>query len=174
LSRPTHAKFARFCRVAAKLTEGTVQGFHDVMSANTARIQVGRLLEVRVAAGYRSVADVTAVFQKVGREVAKLPPGTKHVTIVDWRHCPLMAPEAADFLIARMVGVNPGTERSAAIARQDVPVAVLQFLRLIRDAGFSDRRLFFNEDELCTWLADVLSPEESARLRAFLSEPVEA
>ena len=144
------------------------------MLANTARIQVGRLLEVRVAAGYRSVEDVTAVFQQVGREVARLPPGTKHVTVVDWRHCPLMAPEAADFLIARMVGVNPGTERSAAIARQGAPVAVLQFLRLIRDAGFSDRRLFFSEDELGRWLEDVLSPAERARLRAFLSEPVEA
>jgi hypothetical protein len=156
----------------AKLTEPLVQGFHDVMLANTARIEVGRLLEVRVAAGYRSVGDVTAVFQQVGREIAGLAPGTKHVTVVDWRHCPLMAPEAADFLTARMVSVNPNTERSAAIARQSAPVAVLQFLRLIRDAGFTDRRLFFNEDELCSWLGEVLSPEESARLRAFLSEPV--
>lgn len=143
------------------------------MLANTARIHVGRLLEVRVAAGYRSVADVGALFQQVGREVARLPPGTKHVTIVDWRHCPLMAPEAADFLTARMVGVNPGTDRSAAIARQDAPVGILQFLRVIRDAGFADRRLFFDEDEVCTWLAEVLSPLETARLRAFLSEPVE-
>lgn len=142
------------------------------MLANTARIHVGRLLEVRVAAGYRAVEEVTALFQQVGHEVAKLPPGTKHVTIVDWRHCPLMAPEAADFLIARMAGVNPGTERSAAIARQGAPVAVLQFVRLIRDAGFCDRRLFFSEDELCRWLGEVLSPEESARLRAFLSESV--
>lgn len=127
-----------------------------------------------MAGGYRSEADVAAVFQQVGREVARLPPGTKHVTIVDWRHCPLMAPEAAEFLIARMVGVNPGTERSAAIARRDAPVAVLQFLRLIRDAGFSDRRLFFSEDELCSWLAEVLTPAEGARLRAFLDELVGA
>jgi hypothetical protein len=151
-----------------------VQGFHHVMLANTARIQVGRLLEVRVAAGYRSVEDVTALFQQVAHEVAQLTPGTKHVTVVDWRHCPLMAPEAAEFLIARMAGVNPATERSAAIARPNAPVAVLQFLRLIRDAGFADRRLFFSEDELGAWLAEVLSAAESARLRAFLSEPVEA
>jgi hypothetical protein len=142
------------------------------MLANTARIHVGRLLEVRVAAGYRSVADVTAVFQQVALEVAKLPPGSKHVTIVDWRHCPLMAPEAADFLTVRMAGVNPATERSAAIARQDAPVSILQFLRVIRDADFSDRRLFFSEDELCSWLDEVLSPAEGARLRAFLSEQV--
>jgi hypothetical protein len=142
------------------------------MSVNVVRIQVGRLLEIRVAAGFRSAGDVAAVFQQVGREVARLPPGTKHVTVVDWRRCPLMAPEAADFLTARMAGVNPSTERSAAIARQDAPVGVLQFLRVIRAAGFSDRRLFFSEDELCSWLADVLSPAEGARLRAFLGEPV--
>ena len=127
-----------------------------------------------MAAGYRSVDDVAALFQQIGRELARLPPGAKHVTIADWRHCPIMAPEAADFLIARMAGVNLGTERSAAIARQDAPVAVLQFLRVIRDAGFSDRRLFFSEDELCSWLAEVLSPAESVRLRAFLREPVGA
>jgi hypothetical protein len=132
------------------------------------------LLEVRVAAGYRSEGDVAAVFQQVGREVAKLPPGIKHVTIVDWRHCPLMAPEAADFLTTSMAGVNPGTERSAAIARQDAPVAVLQFLRLIRDADFCDRRLFFAEDEVCSWLGEVLSPAERTRLRAFLREPIGA
>ncbi|HKQ70063.1 MAG TPA: hypothetical protein VJT73_12025 [Polyangiaceae bacterium] len=142
------------------------------MSVNTARIQVGRLLEVRVAAGYRSVDDVAALFQKIGREVAALPPGAKHVTVADWRHCPLMAPEAADFLTARMAGVNLATERSAAIARQDSPVSVMQFLRVIRDAGSSDRRLFFSEDELCSWLADVLTPAEGARLRAFLKESV--
>jgi hypothetical protein len=132
------------------------------------------LLEVRIAAGYRSVGDVSALFQQVGREVAKLPPGTKHVTVVDWRHCPLMAPEAAEFLISQMVAVNPATERSAAIARQDAPLAVLQFLRLIRDAGSPHRRLFFSEDELCDWLAEVLSPAESARLHAFLNAPAGA
>ena len=143
-----------------------VQGFHHVLLANTARIQVGRLLEVRVAAGYRSVGDVTALFQQVAHEVAQLTPGTKHVTVVDWRHCPVMAPEAAEFLITRMVGVNPATERSAAIARPDAPVDVLQVLRLIRDAGFSDRRLFVSEDEVAAGLAEVLSAAESARRSA--------
>ena len=140
------------------------------MPLNTARVVVGRLLEVRAAAGYRTVGEVEALFAQIGRAVAKLPPESKHVTVVDWRSCPVMAPEAADFLAAQMLRTNPSTERSAALASADSPVAVLQFVRMIRDASFADRRLVFDEVELCSWLGEVLSPTENERLRAFLRE----
>ena len=140
------------------------------MPGNTAQIQVGRLLEIRAGAGYRSVDEVRDLFHRIGQAVAKLPPGSKHVTVVDWRKCPIMEPAAAEFLVKQMTSVNPGTLRSAAIARQDAPLHVLQFVRVIRDAGFSDRTLFFAEAELCTWLAEVLTPAEQTRLREFLAE----
>lgn len=140
------------------------------MPVNTARIVVGRLLEIRAAAGYRTIGEVQALFEQIGQAIANLPLESKHVTVVDWRYCPVMAPEAADFLAAQMLSTNPGTERSAALARTDSPVAVLQFVRMIRDAGFADRRLLFDEVELCSWLGEVLVPAEAERLRAFLRE----
>ncbi len=141
------------------------------MPSNVARLTVGRLIEIRAAAGYRTKEDVDAVFQQIGRELGKLAPGERHVTVVDWRFCPIMAPEAADYLTQQIAGTNSGTERSAALASENSPVAVLQFLRLIRDARLPDRKLFLNVDELCHWLGEVLSISERARLRAFLNEP---
>jgi hypothetical protein len=133
-------------------------------------VAVGRLLEVRADAGYRTAADVDAIFEAIGRAVSKLPPNVQHVTVVDWRGCPLMSPEAADHMLKRIASVNSATERSAALAREDAPLAVLQFVRLIRDANLPDRRLFVDTEQLYPWLAEVLTPAERVRLRVFLNE----
>lgn len=137
---------------------------------NTAKLSVGRLLEIRVGAGYRSAADVDALFDLIGQQLARLPPATPHVAVVDWRRCPLMSPEAAQRVTVRMATVTPRPERSAALATKDAAVAVLQFLRVIREAGLPDRKLFFDQTELVDWLVEVLSPLETRRLRAFLNE----
>ena len=140
------------------------------MAKNTASLTVGRLLEVRANAGYRTPADVDAIFSAIEGEAAKLPPDAQHVTVVDWRRCPLMSPDAAAHMLKKIASVNSSTERSAALARDDAPIAVLQFVRLIRDANLPDRKLFVHPDELYTWLSQVLTAPEQARLKAFLSE----
>jgi hypothetical protein len=137
---------------------------------NTANISVGRLLEVRADAGYRTAADVDAVFEAIGRALGKLPAGAQHVTVVDWRHCPLMAPEAAEHMLQKIASINTNTVRSAALANDDSPVAVLQFVRLIRDANLPDRKLFLHSEALCHWLSDVLTAPERFRLKTFLAE----
>lgn len=140
------------------------------MRKNTATLSVGRLLEVRADAGYRTTADVDAIFQAIGRELRKLPAEAHHVTVIDWRRCPLMAPEAAEHMLKQIASSNASTARSAALARDDAPLAVLQFVRLIRTAALSNRKLFVDEDELYAWLSEVLTTEEQTRLKAFLSE----
>jgi hypothetical protein len=140
------------------------------MAANTARVRVGRLLEIRTDAGHRSAADVDALFDEIHRELSRLPATQKHVTVVDWRHCPLMSPEAAARITHHISMVNARTERSAALARDDAPTAVLQFVRVIREAGLPDRKLFFDEQDLAAWLGEVLTPAERERLRAFLRD----
>lgn len=137
---------------------------------NTAKVSVGRLLEIRADAGYRTAADVDALFEAIHQQLRALPPEARHVTVVDWRRCPLMSPEAAQRIASSMSETNARTERSAALASQSAPVAVLQFLRVIREAGLPDRKLFFDEAELVSWLSEVLSPAEMRRLRTFLNE----
>jgi hypothetical protein len=140
------------------------------MPSNTARMQVGRLLEIRADAGYRTRAEVDALFDMMEREIGRLPPTQRHVTVVDWRRCPVMSPEAAERIAQRISATNATTERSAALAKSDAPVAVLQFVRVIREAGLPDRKLFFEERELIAWLEEVLSEAEARRLREFLNE----
>ena len=142
------------------------------MPGNTARLRVGRLLEIRADAGYRTVKDVDALFDDIDRQLARLPQAQQHVTVIDWRRCPVMAPEAAARIASRIANMNGRTERSAALASSDAPVAVLQFLRVIREAGLPDRKLFFDGLEMRRWVAEILTPAEAARLADFIEESV--
>jgi hypothetical protein len=140
------------------------------VSSNTVELRVGRLLEIRAAAGYRTAAAVDLLFDALDEEVKKRPPGTRLVTAVDWRRCPLMSPEAAQRIAQRIATANHFTERSAALVNRDAPVAVLQFLRVIREANLPDRKLFHDQPEFLAYLGAVLTAMELARLNAFLSE----
>jgi hypothetical protein len=138
------------------------------MATNTARIRVGRLLEVRADRGYRTVADVDTVFDTIDREVEKLANSERHVTVVDWRKCPVMSPLAAARMAERIELGHGRTQLSAALANHDSPVAVLQFLHVIREAGLPDRTLFFDPGQLVEWLTGALKRTEFRRLREFL------
>jgi hypothetical protein len=142
------------------------------MPTNTATIRVGRLLEVRIDAGYRTTSEVDDLFDRIGAEIAKRPL-ERYVAVVDWRRCPVMSPVAAERVVQRIALTNSRTERSAALASQSSPVAVLQFVRVIRSAHLPDRKLFFDADEVANWLARVLSPAETRRVREFLGESPE-
>jgi hypothetical protein len=138
---------------------------------NTAAIRVGRLLEIRTL-GYRSAGEVAALFKDIGKAFAALPEGVQVVTVTDWRYCPVMSEDAATHALAAMTRNNPRVLRSGALASRSAPIAVLQFLRLVRQSKLDSRRLFFDSDELTLWLAEVLSDAEKARLTEFLNEPV--
>jgi hypothetical protein len=128
------------------------------------------LLEIRADAGYRSLQDVEQVTRAIQRESMKVPLNVRSVTIVDWRRCPVMSDDASARLLEHMRSSNPRVERSAALASQKSSIAVLQFLRLVRESAHPDRRLFFEPEPLIEWLAEVLTPEELKRLREFLAQ----
>ncbi len=134
---------------------------------NTAEVHVGRLLEIRALAGYRSVADVDALFGALIQAKKGLP-YDRYVLITDWRRCPVMASEAAQRLIRAMTQNNPSVERSAALTSTKAPTAMMQFTRLVRETNSDARRLFTSSEELLAWVRDVLSPAEMARARFFL------
>jgi hypothetical protein len=139
---------------------------------NTAVIRVGRLLEIR-ALGYRSKADVALLFKAIGSQIQAIPASTQVVIVTDWRYCPIMSEDAAEQILASMSKNNPRVLRSGALASRNAPIAVLQFLRLVRQSKHESRRLFFAEDALTSWLGEVLTDAERIRLAEFLSEPVQ-
>jgi hypothetical protein len=140
--------------------------------ANTYRIVVGRLLEVRIVGSIRTAADVDAWFEGVRAALAHLPPGKRQVVAADWRACSLMSDDAAERALFRLKQANANMDRSAALATAASPVAVLQFLRLCRSSDATgNRRLFTDPPEMCEWLGEVLTDAERGRLRTFLAEP---
>lgn len=139
--------------------------------ANTYRIVVGRLLEVRIAGSIRTIADVDAWFDGVRTALTHLPPGKRQVVAADWRACSLMSDEAAERALLRLKQANINVDRSAALATPASPITVLQFLRLCRSSDSTgNRRLFTDPQELCEWLGAVLTDAEHDRLRIFLAE----
>jgi hypothetical protein len=140
-----------------------------LVPVNTVALVVGRLLEIRPDAGYRSRLDVDVVARAIQREFIRLPVAVRMVIIVDWRRCPLMNEDAAARLIEMLRSGNLRIERSAALAPQKSSMAVLQFLRLVREGGNPERRLFYEPEPLIEWLTEVLTPQEATRLRAFLA-----
>jgi len=136
---------------------------------NRCRVHVGRLVEVRAESGYRTPADVDAIFADIGQQIAKIPESQKLIFVVDWRRCPVMSTEAAQRMLPAITGTNPRIERSATIASKSSPTAVMQFLRLVRESKHADRRLFHDTSEVERWLDEVLTPAEAARLHAFLA-----
>lgn len=135
---------------------------------NRAEIRVGRLLEVRAQRGYRTPADVDDIFTQIGAHAARV--AGRFVLVVDWRNCPIMAPDASEILLERMKRNNARVERCATLASPDSPAAVLQFLRILRAGDNPDRRLFHAPEQAIEWLTPLLTVEEATRLRQFVSE----
>ncbi|HTU60134.1 MAG TPA: hypothetical protein VMF89_16895 [Polyangiales bacterium] len=111
-----------------------------------------------------------AFFATFVAEMIRAPAGQRIVTVADWRRWPIMDERAAERFAQRMSGNNPRVARSAALVSAESPIANLQFARLIRESNLDDRRMFTSAAALMTWLAEVLTPQEQARLRVFLSE----
>jgi hypothetical protein len=140
--------------------------------SNRVELHVGRLLEVRADSGYRSVVEVQEIFAQIAAHVSRLASGVRCVMIVDWRQCPIMSSEAADLLLENIKQNNARLERCAALAGRESPVALLQFLRLVRAADNPNRRLCEDVPQALAWLDPVLTREEAARLREFLAPPL--
>jgi hypothetical protein len=139
------------------------------MLANTCNVRVGRLMEIRNEAGFRSLEDVETQRAAIANAFSKVAIGTSVVICADWRRCPLMAPEASN-AFAKMIGsFNSRIERSAILSADDSPLNVLQFLRITRESHHPKRRVVQEQSELEEWLTPCLTATEIARLRQFLA-----
>jgi hypothetical protein len=135
---------------------------------NTCEFVVGLLLEIRVDANYRSPSDVDEMLGLIRERVAPLPPNAKYSIVADWRNVHTMPPETAERAGQMLSAVNPRVVRSAILTLPENPTTNLQVLRLIREAENVNRQHFTAAPALHAWLSEVLTSEESQRLRVFL------
>lgn len=141
------------------------------MRRNTCGLVSGRLLEIRVAAGYRTVSDIEEMIAMIKRNVARLPAAEKCVIAADWRAVHVMPPHTAARAREMLMEVNPRVARSSILTLPENPTTNLQAVRIIREAENPNRRHFTSTRQMHTWLSEVLTPEESARLEEFLAGP---
>lgn len=127
---------------------------------------VGRLVEVRLASPLdvsdvqRFVQDMTAVMEKVKG---------KYVGVVDMLDAYVFPANVADMLSKLLSGAATRVERTAMLIGNSA-VFGLQVERVIRDANNPNRRVFRITRELTSWLNEVLTPAERARLERYAEE----
>ncbi len=138
------------------------------MAENTCAFRVGCLLEIRVACGYRSVADVDDMIRQIGLAVSSISPEQKYVIAADWRAVGVMSPETSARARAMLAGTNARVVRSSILIQAEHSIAQLQVQRIVREADNANRRHFTNARAQHTWLSEVLTPAEAARLAEFL------
>jgi len=139
-----------------------------VMASNTCNFVVGRLLEIRVAAGYRSVTDVDGMIGMMQGQVSRLPVDDKYSIAADWRAVHIMSPETSTRARAMMAKSNPRVTRSAILTLPEESTTNLQVLRIVREAENAARRHFTTAPEMHRWLSEVLTTQEARRLASFL------
>jgi hypothetical protein len=125
-------------------------------------------LEIRVANGYQSVADVDDMVRSISLAVSGLAPEQKFVIAADWRAVNVMSPETSARARTMMLGNNARVRRSSILTADAQSTTQLQVLRLVREADNENRRHFTSAREQHAWLCEVLTPQESSRLSEFL------
>jgi hypothetical protein len=139
-----------------------------VEPVNTCEMNVGRLLEIRVAASYRNVRDVDEMIGMIGAQFQRLPSDGKVVIAADWTSVSVMAPDTAARARQMLANTNSRVVRSSILVRPGHATANLQVLRLVREADNDHRRHFTSARMQFDWLAEVLHEDEKERLRVFL------
>jgi hypothetical protein len=129
---------------------------------------VGRLIELRVVPPL-TLDEATRFMQEVVR-LTSLQQG-KIVAVTDLRTgTRTVDPDTIDFLAGIMRAENPRLERNALMVSPVSATFALQMERMVKSAGTAQRRIFKSRPEAESWLGEVLSGAERARLRTFLDE----
>jgi hypothetical protein len=127
--------------------------------------RVGRLVEAR----FVSLADVDEV-SRFERAMADgfAAAGGRAVVCADWRQANILRPDVAERLLALLQRGNPFVERSAILLAPGHATFSLQVERLVREAKNPARRTFRDTESMVAFIAEVLTPAETAHARAFL------
>ena len=135
---------------------------------NTCNFVVGRLLEIRVAAGYHAVQDVDEMIGMMRDQASRLPEHEKFVIAADWRKVTVMPQATAERAREMLARSNPRVVKSSILIDPSHATTGLQVVRLVKEAENANRRHFTDAAEQIAWLSDVLTAQELQRLRTFL------
>jgi hypothetical protein len=131
---------------------------------------VGRLLEARVF-WLKTRQDVDDYSRDIAVHLMRMPREIRPVLCADHRPVAIYPEAAADRLIELFTEMNTRLERIAILVARSNATLHMQLNRIVREAGFTARRVVHTAAEAHAHLAPVLEPAELARMRDFLDEP---
>jgi hypothetical protein len=126
-------------------------------------------MEIRIAAGFGTEADIDAQIERVKRAIGKLPPTVNVVIAADWRKLTIMPKPVAERAIKLLTTTSDRIERSGILASDNSPTALMQFFRIVQQSHHPSRKVVTSESELEEWLEPVLTAPERARCSLFLA-----
>lgn len=126
-------------------------------------------MEIRIAAGFGTEADIDAQIERVKRAMVKLPSNVTVVIAADWRRLTIMPKPVAERAVKLLTTTSDRIERSGILASPGSATALMQFFRIVQESHHPSRKVVTSEADLEGWLAPVLSPPELARFRTFLN-----
>ena len=138
-------------------------------SSYTIETRVGRLIEARVF-GLRTRDEADDYSRALGLHVLRMPKETSPVLCADHRPVQIYPQAAADRLVELFTRMNARLERVAIVVARTNATLVLQLERMVREAAFPSRKVFFVADDAAGHLSLALTPKELERARGFLDE----
>jgi hypothetical protein len=131
-------------------------------------VVAGRLLEVDVGTGYRTVSDVDRMIAMMAEQIGRIAEPSRVVIAGDRRACRLFTQDVSTHVVEMLERANPRVERSGILLDPESATLVLQLQRLAREAHLDVRRIFTDASAMEIWLGEVLTAEERARLWMLL------
>src|SRR5262245_41123570 len=125
-------------------------------------------MEITVPEGFRSVEDVDKQRERITAALDTIPKDQLVVIAADWRRCRLMSQPAASAMGVMIAHFNARIERSGILGSPTSPVAVLQFLRVVRESRHPARRVYEESASMLAWLSECLTDVERERLIEFI------
>jgi hypothetical protein len=130
----------------------------------------GRLLELHLRVADMTERQTSAFLERLHATtlVAMKNPTGKVVVCGDMRGLNIAGPRVAEFISRVMKADNANLERSGVVIGSNA-VFAMQVDRLVREAGHPNRRRFDSAEGVTAWLAEILTPAETERLKVFLA-----
>ena len=110
--------------------------------------------------------DAALLFRsRVGDAIARARPA---VICADWRAAETVSPGASEVLLSMLRNAHPHLARSAIVLHAGHAMFTLQAERLVKEAGFANRRTFRIATDAVAWLAEILPATELEAAKRFL------
>ncbi|MGE0327910.1 MAG: hypothetical protein AB7S68_36705 [Polyangiaceae bacterium] len=139
----------------------------------TMQRRVGRVIEARVFA-LKTREDADIYSKALAAEVLRTPATMQPILCADHRPVRIYPQPAADRLTELFQNMNTRLDRIAILVSHTNATLYLQLQRIVREAGYENRKVMHEPREALAHLQDSLNPEERDRVQEFLAEYYDA